>query len=194
MSITRDQLLRHREYAALRSRFVEEVITEKKRRRVIISDNMSGLFENRLTVWFQIQEMIHAEKMEKDEYIDEMLEVYNELMPADNALSMTLFIEIPDQTKLRAFNKTVVGIENHVHLVFGEHKVTSVEPQDEDASGKDYTQSVHYLQFPFSPEQKRAFAAAGPGEVKLVVDHPNYKRETKLAADTTDELQKQLTA
>lgn len=195
MPITKDQLISHREYATLRQKFIREVIAEKKLRRIAISDRMSGLFENRLTVWFQIQEMIHAEQIEKDAYIDEMLEVYNELMPFDNELSMTLFIEIPDQEKLRAFNKTVVGIEEHVHLVFDGHTVTSYEPGDEEESGKDYTQSVHYLHFPFQPEQKAAFLAAGPSSaVKLLVDHPNYRSEATLSSDTVAELQKQLQA
>jgi len=191
--ITKEELLPFNEYARLRPKFVQEVISEKKRRRVTLSDKMSGVFENRLTVWFQIQEMIHAEQIQQESYIDEMLEVYTELLPLRDELSMTLFIEMSDQEQLRAFNKTLVGIENHVNLIFSGHAVSSYEPDSEDETdgNHSYTQSVHYLRFAFNPEQKEAFLNAASG-VRLCVDHPNYQCETALSDELIADLQKQL--
>jgi hypothetical protein len=191
-SILREQVLPHQQYAWLRQKFMQEVIATKKIRRVNISERMSGVFENQLTVWFQIQEMVHAERMENEEFIHEMLDVYNELLPLNNELTMTLFIEIPDQEQLRAFNRTVVGIEDHVHLTFGTHLVSSYEPgEDDDEVNKEYTQSVHYLHFPFSDSQKADFLNYS-GDVWLKVTHPNYHREIVLNSALVSELKKQL--
>ncbi|HSH24623.1 MAG TPA: DUF3501 family protein [Massilibacterium sp.] len=189
--ITRKDLMTHQEYAKVAKRFLNEVINEKKIRRVRINDKMSGLFETRLTVWYQIMEMIRAERIEDEDYIQEMLDVYNDLIPADNELSMTFFVEIPNQQELRQFNKTIVGIEDHIQLVFGEHTVTSYEPEDGEEEDENYTQSVHYLRIPFSEEEKNAFVAH-KGDVIVKVTHPNFQSEEVLPKEAVESLQKEL--
>jgi len=189
--LTKADLMPYDQYKNLYEKFLKEVIQAKKTRRITISDRMSGIFESKLTVFYQIQEMIRAEQITDEIYLEEMLEVYNELLPEENELSMTLFIEIPSQQNLRNFNKTLVGIEEHVQLIFNDETVTSYEPGDEDADAdENYTQSVHYLHFPFSNEQKATFLKAD--EVMIKVNHPNYQVETKLADNLIKELQKQL--
>lgn len=190
--LTRADLLPYEQYTKLHEKFLREVINEKKTRRVTISDRMTGLFESKLTVFYQIQEMIRAEQITNEEYIDEMLEVYNDLLPAENELSMTLFIEVQNQQELRKFNKTIVGIENSVELLFGEYIITSYEPdsEDEEQDGK-YTQSVHYLHFLFDENRKVAFLSPDVN-VMLKVNHPNYYAEVSLSAELIKELQKQL--
>lgn len=190
--LTKEDLLPYEQYKNLHEKFLKEIITEKKIRRVNISDRMTGLFESKLTVFYQIQEMIRAEQITNDEYINEMLEVYNDLLPDKNELSMTLFIEIPTQNELRSFNKTIVGIENAVELVFNEHIITSYEPSDNsDGEEELYTQSVHYLHFPFAESSKKDFLALNDG-VTLKVNHKNYQAETTLSPELIKELQKQL--
>ncbi len=189
--LSKADLLSYDEYKKLHDKFLKEVINEKKKRRVQISDLISGLFESKLTVFYQIQEMIRAEQITKDEYIDEMLEVYNDLLPEENELSMTLFIEIPNQEQLRKFNKTIIGIENHVTLRFGEHTITSYEPDQEEDKDENYTQSVHYLHFPFDSTRKQDFTDY-KGDVYLSIEHPNYKESIKLTPDLIEELKKQL--
>lgn len=188
--ITLEELLPVREYNNTHTKFLKEVIAEKKVRRIQLNEKMSGLFETRLTIWYQIQEMIRAEQMEREEYLLEMLEVYNDLVPENNELSMTLFIEIPDQEELRSFNKTVVGIEKSVELRFGDHKVTSYEPGDEEENPL-YTQSIHYLRFPFDAEQLKAFKAH-QGSVTIAVVHPNYHSEETIPAELVESLKKEL--
>ena len=153
--LTEKDLLPYEEYAPIYEKFLRSVIEEKKIRRISLNDRMSGLFETRLSVWFQIQEMIRAEQISRKDYLEEMLEVYNDLIPDDLELSMTLFIEIPNQEELRAFNKTIVGIEQAVQLKFAGQQITSYEPtaEKEEDHEEKYTQSVHYLRFPFSPAQ-----------------------------------------
>lgn len=188
--LTKADLIPYAQYVNLHEKFLKEVIAEKKMRRVSISDRMTGLFESKLTVFYQIQEMIRAEQITNDTYIEEMLDVYNDLLPEPNELTMTLFIEIPNQQELREFNKTIVGIEKAVELVFDSHVITSYEPDAEDEDDEKYTQSVHYLHFPFSDSQKQAFL--NTDKVTLRVNHANYQRETTLSKELVAELQKQL--
>jgi len=190
--LTREDLLPYEQYKKLHEKFLKEVISEKKTRRVTISDKMTGLFESKLTVFYQIQEMIRAEQITNEAYINEMLEVYNDLLPAENELSMTLFIEVSNQQELRSFNKTIVGIENNVELVFEEYIITSYEPDSDDGEQDEkYTQSVHYLHFLFDTTSKEAFLKPDV-EIILRVNHPNYRAEITLSAQLIKELQKQL--
>lgn len=189
--LTFNDLLPYNEYEKLHNKFLKEVIAEKKVRRFDISDKMSGLFENKLTVFYQVQEMIRAEKITDENYIKEMLYVYNDLLPEPDELSMTLFIEIPNQEELRLFNKTVVGIEESVELAFENEVVKSYEPgEDEPNDDESYTQSIHYLHFHFNDNQKAAFL--GTNKVTLKVNHPNYQTEIDLSSELLKELQKQL--
>ena len=191
--LSKSDLLPYHEYKKHHENFLKKVIQEKKVRRVQISDKMTGLFESKLTVFYQIQEMIRAEEITNEEYIEEMLDVYNDLLPGKNELSMTLFIEIPNKDELRAFNKTVVGIEKHVQIIFGEYTISSYEPNTEADDEEGYTQSVHYIHFPFNDESKKAFVNH-QGNVSLRVNHPNYQAEVQLKQELVSELISQLNA
>lgn len=180
--ISRNELLPFKEYIQVHDRFLRRVIQEKKLRRFNLNDRMTGLFETRLTVWFQIQEMIRAEEISREEHIQEMLDVYNDLIPENHELGMTLFIEIPNQESLRAFNRQIVGIENHVEIRFDGETITSFEPDSNQAEDEHYTQSVHYLRFPFSNEQIRHFKD-WDGEVTIHVNHPAFQTEATLPED-----------
>ncbi|WP_048602011.1 DUF3501 family protein [Rubeoparvulum massiliense] len=191
--ISREDLIPVAEYDKLADRFLKEVIHEKRIRRTKLNDRMTGLFETKLTIWYQIMEMIRAERIEDETYLEEMLDVYNELIPEDHEFSMTLFIEIPNQQELREFNKTIVGIENHVELAFGEHTIRSYEPGADEDDEDHYTQSVHYLRFPFTPDQKDAFLHE-QGNVFIKVTHPNFQSEYPLNKELVLSLQKELQA
>lgn len=189
--ISKNEILPYKEYAQVRERFLQRVIQEKKLRRISLNDRMSGLFETRLSVWFQIQEMIRAEEITREEYIEEMIEIYNDLIPENHEISMTLFIEIPDREGLRAFNKTIVGIENHVELRFDEEIITSYEQGDQEEEDEKYTQSVHYLHFPFTQEQISSFEG-WEGEVAIHINHPSFQSEQVLAPELVNSLKKDL--
>jgi len=192
MKLTKQDLVPYREYQNLHEKFLQEVIQEKKILRVNISDKMSGVFETKLTVFYQVQEMIRAEQIEDEAYIDEMLEVYNELLPNQNELSMTFFIEITNQQELRNFNKTIIGIENYVELHYADTSISSYEPDDDEKKEEDekYTQSVHYLHFPFDNGQREEFLKAN--QVTIKITHPNYQVEKQLSAELVMKLQEQL--
>jgi len=181
--LTMQDLLPYEQYKNLHEKFLKQVIAEKSLRRVMLSPIMTGIFESKLTVFYQIQEMIRLEQITD--------EVYNDLLPNPNELSMTLFIEIPNQDNLRTFNKSIVGIENHLELSFGNHLIKSYEPSEDEDQEVEYTQSVHYLHFPFAEKNKEAFLNNNP-EVKLRVNHPNYQTEIELSRELIKNLQEQL--
>lgn len=190
--ISRNEILPYKEYNQVRDRFLQRVIEEKKIRRIPLNDRMSGLFETRLSVWFQIQEMIRAEEITDEDHIQEMIDIYNDLIPENHELSMTLFIEIPDREGLRTFNKTIVGIENHVEIRFNGEVITSYEPgDDEDEDDDGYTQSVHYLHFPFTREQIACFKD-WDGEVTIHINHPSFQSEQVVPPELVSSLKKDL--
>jgi len=163
------------EYEKIRPDFRRFIIETKKRRRVPVGDIVTVVFENRDTVLFQIQEMMRAERIVAEEKIQEEIDVYNELIPADNELSATMFIEIDDVKRLHEWLPRLVGIEATVSLTIGDrYRVPArYEP---GRSTEEKTSTVHYLKFALTPEEIQAFADESL-PVSLVIAHENYRAE-----------------
>jgi Protein of unknown function (DUF3501) len=174
-----------REYERERDAFRAEIIATKKRRRILLGDLMTIVFENAATMRFQIQEMARAERMLRDEQIAHELETYNELIPADGELSGTLFIEITDQEALLYWLPRLVGIHDHLQFVVGDTTVRGQAQDVDRLTREETTTTVHYLKFAFTPEQQQAFQT---GPVRLVVDHPEYQVDVTLTDEQHDEL------
>jgi len=175
------------EYEKVREEKRKEVIELKKRRRLFLGDLVHLVFENRKTVWFQIQEMIRAERMVKDEEIKQEIEIYNELIPDKNELSITMFIEIPDEAERKKLLPQLVGIHDHLWLHIGNRY--SVRAVADERSQRDYQYGkaavVHFLKLSLTPEQVKAFIES---PVKVEINHPNYKA----LADIPEEVKKEL--
>ena len=176
-----------REYERERDGFRAEIIALKKRRRIALGDIMSIVFENAATMRFQIQEMARAERMLRDDQIAHELETYNALLPGVGELSGTLFIEIDAEESLRYWLPRLVGIQDHIKFVVGEHEVAAREEDLERLTREDeITTTVHYLRFgPFTAEQQRTFA---DGPVRIVVHHPEYELDVALTDEQRDEI------
>jgi hypothetical protein len=174
-----------REYERERDAFRAEIIAAKRQRRIALGDLMSIVFESAATMRFQIQEMARAERMLRDEQIAQELETYNELIPEDDELSGTLFIEIDDEEALHYWLPRLVGIHEHLRFVVAGDTITGRGEDLERLTRADTTPTVHYLKFRFTPEQQRAFA---DGPVRIVVDHPEYDVDVELTGAQRDEL------
>ena len=176
-----------REYERERDGFRAEIIALKKRRRIALGDIMSIVFENAATMRFQIQEMARAERMLRDDQMAHELETYNALLPGVGELSGTLFIEIDAEESLRYWLPRLVGIQDHIKFVVGEHEVAAREEDLERLTREDeITTTVHYLRFgPFTAEQQRRFA---DGPVRIVVHHPEYELDVALTDEQRDEI------
>ncbi|HUD15801.1 MAG TPA: DUF3501 family protein, partial [Acidimicrobiales bacterium] len=160
-----------------RDEFRQKVIAAKQRRRVSVGPVITLVFENRLTIRFQVQEMARAEKMVTDQQIQHELDVYNRLLPAPGELSATLFLELTSDEALRTWLPRLVGVEQACELRIGTgdgiEVVRSVPEQEHRANltREETTSAVHYVRFPFTTEQVAAFSA---NPVTLAVNHPDY--------------------
>ena len=145
---------------------------------------MTMVFENTVTMRWQVQEMARVERMLRDEQIAHEVETYNQLIPDAGELSATLMIELTSEPALREWLPRLVGIERahrdrpaRRHSVFG-------ELSDEDElrlTRDDITAAVHFLKFRFAPDDIEMFAS---GPVHIVVDHPEYDQDVVLDAGT----------
>src|SRR4026208_2280040 len=118
-----DDILGFSAYEKVRQQFRDDIIEKKKKRRISVGDKVSLVFENRDTVIFQIQEMLRAERITDLDKVREEIAVYNELIPNPGELSATLFIEIEDQTHLRAELLKFLGIDEALMFKVGEQRI-----------------------------------------------------------------------
>ena len=190
--LTIDDISDLRAYERERDEFRARVIALKQRRRVHVGPVVTLLFENRDTIRFQIQEMARVEKLISDDAIGGELRAYNPLIPEPGALSATLFIELVNEGELREWLPRLVGIEASAQLRLGTGPDAVVvrctaDPDHEKLLTRDeITSAVHYVRWDLTPDQVDAFAAAGT--VVLELDHPQYRYESELGADTRTEL------
>ena len=175
-----------REYEREREEFRSRIIEMKKRRRIHVGELLTITFENTDTMRFQIQEMARVERMVSDEQIAQEIKTYNQLIPDPGELSGTLFIEIDDKEKLYEWLPKLVGIQRAVSFRFDDAGPVECIPQDEERlTREEVTSTVHYLKFPFAPNQAKALAS---GPARIVVDHPNYSATTGLTDEQRTEL------
>jgi hypothetical protein len=191
--VQRGELLGLSEYEQIRERFRARIIAEKRRRRIIVSDEVSVLFENHYTVLFQIQEMLWTERIFKKAAILHELETYNELIPQGHELSCTMFIEIPDKDTRERRLIELAGVENCVAI-----DIDGLEAQARNETRgvmPDRTTAVHYLKFPVGDGAARFAAkrnerdAAG---VFFIVNHPKLQVRKELSAATIHALAEDL--
>jgi Protein of unknown function (DUF3501) len=167
------------------------VIALKQVRRVQVGRYLSFVFENRETVWFQIQEMVRAERIVDDGKIAEEIEVYNDLLPRPGELAATMMIEIGESTEIKPVLDRLLGIDtrDYVRLEIGPQVVVGrfEAGRSDEELGK--ISAVHFVRFPLSTEARRIFREA---EVTLVVDHPNERARTILSPETKRSLAEDL--
>ncbi len=177
-------------YERVREIFRRRIIALKQARRIAVGEQVTLVFENRDTVIFQIQEMVRAENIADLDKIREEIAVYNALIPEPGELSATLFLEIEDQTHLRAELLKFLGIDEAVRFNIGSH---SIHARFEAGHSKeDKVSAVQYVKFPFS-EQARIALVKGE-EADLVIDHPNYRAHALIDTQTRQALVEDLTA
>lgn len=181
-----DDITDQRAYEREREARRAEIIELKRLRRVAIGPIVSAVFENRATMRHQIQEMARAEKLTTDEQILAELAVYNPLVPGPGELSMTLFIELTEESALRKWLPELLGIERSVELVLGPpcsqlRLGAAVEPSHgAQLTRETTTAAVHYVKIFLDGDARRRFAAE-PARIAIV--HPSYRHETVLSME-----------
>lgn len=179
--ITRADIKGPAVYAGMRDDFRRHIIELKRPRRIVIGDRVSLVFENRHTLTLQIEEMLRAEHITRDEQIHEEIAVYNEMMPTAESLSATLFIELPPDADPKAELKNLVGLDEHVLLRIGPYTLRAAfEP---GRSTDEKISAVQYVRFPLSAETRAALRTPGT-PVVIAIDHPNYTHDVTATEET----------
>ena len=182
--LTRDDLYSLEKYADIRGEFRERVLLHKKDRRIGLGTNAALYFEDRLTMQYQVQEMLRIERIFEAEGINEELEAYNPLIPDGSNWKATFMIEFPDVDERRKMLALLRGVEDRVYVQVADFaRVFAIADEDLDRSDDEKTSAVHFLRFEFPPEQVKALKdgatfAAG-------IDHENYRVEIVPVADAT---------
>jgi len=187
--IDRSEILPLGEYERVRDRFRGRVIEMKKARRVRVNDEMSVIFENKDTMLLQVQEMLRTERITNEKGIAHEIETYNMLVPGDDELSASLFIEIPERERREEMLVRWCAIEEHVAFeIDGESCRATFEEGRRDAGR---AAAIQYLKFPLTPKAKAALREKrGPGF--LVFDHPHLQTRVELKPATIGSLAEDL--
>lgn len=191
--ITRESLLTLEAYYKVRNVFRAEVMAHKKNRVVYLGDHISLIFEDELTVRYQIQEMLRVEKTYEEEGINDELEAYNPLVPDGSNWKSTMMIEYPDEAERRLMLARLKGVENRVWVqVMDYARVHAIADEDLERENEEKTSSVHFLRFELTPDM---IAAVKSGAALAIgVDHPAYMAETVVPQNIRDSLETDLSA
>jgi hypothetical protein len=172
--LTPADLLSLEKYARERNDFRARVMTHKQRRQLSVGPHCRWIFEDRLTVQYQVQEMLRAERIFEPEGIAEELESYNPLIPDGANWKATLMIEFPDPNERRVQLARLKGIEDRCWIrVEGCAPVFAIADEDLERENEEKTSSVHFLRFELDPGM-RATLKQGAG-LELGIDHPEYR-------------------
>ncbi|MEJ0007498.1 MAG: DUF3501 family protein [Steroidobacteraceae bacterium] len=172
--LTVEQLFSLEQYARRRQEFRAQVLEHKSHRRLAVGPNMTWCFEDRLTIQYQIQEMLRAEKVFELEGIREELESYNPLIPDGSNWKATLLLEFPDSEIRREQLGLLRGVEARCWVrVAGFEKAFAIADEDLPRENDEKTSAVHFLRFELSP---RMLAALKNGAaLSAGVDHEHYR-------------------
>ena len=166
------------QYAEQRAAFREKVLAHKKNRKVHVGPVATLYFEDRLTIQYQIQEMLRVERIFEADGIGEELDAYNPLIPDGSNWKATLMIEEPDVGKRRRLLAELIGIEERVWVcVDGHERVFAIADEDLERDTEEKTSSVHFLRFELTAAMVadlKAGAALGIG-----IDHARYRHEVE---------------
>ncbi|MEH6757676.1 MAG: DUF3501 family protein [Parasphingorhabdus sp.] len=171
--ITKNDIISLSDYELIRKEKRQESILRKKFRRLAIGPYATIQFESWDSMWLQIQEMLRIEKGGEEQLVDE-LAAYNPMIPNGSEFTGTLMFEIDEEERRTAFLKKLGGVDQHIHLIIGDHKITAEPEQDVDRTRSDGKASaVQFLHFALTAEQAKIWKS-GAGQVMIQIDHPNY--------------------
>jgi len=170
------------QYARQRTDFRQSVLNHKRHRQIGIGPNTMWLFEDRMTVQYQVQEMLRTERIFEPEGIAEELEAYNPLIPDGQNWKVTLLIEFPDAEERRSALEKLKGIEDRCYVrVAGFDPVFAIADEDLERENDEKTSSVHFLRFELSTAMIAGLR--GGAGLSVGIDHPQYKHAIDAVPD-----------
>ena len=172
--LTREDLYSLENYAGVRDKFRSEVIEHKRNRRLELGANAALYFEDRMTMQYQIQEMLRIEKIFEADGINEEIEAYNPLIPDGSNWKATFMIEFPELEERQLMLKQLVDIENRVFVQIGDiEKSYAIADEDLARSDETKTSAVHFLRFELNDEMVAALK--GGARLSAGIDHDKYQ-------------------
>ena len=169
--LNRSDLYSLEKYAELRPSFRDIVMAHKRSRSVSLGEHITLYFEDRLTMQYQIQEMLRVERIFEAAGIQEELDVYNPLIPDGCNWKATMMIEYPDVDERRGALARMAGIEHRVWVqIDGYDRVWGIADEDLERSNASKTSAVHFMRFELTPEM--AVSAHSGAGIAMGIDHP----------------------
>ncbi|MFY9316965.1 MAG: DUF3501 family protein [Burkholderiales bacterium] len=166
-------------YARERNAYRSRVIAHKKLRTLHVGEHVTLIFEDEVTIRYQVQEMLRIERIFEEQGIRGELEAYNPLIPDGSNLKATMMIEYPDAEERRHKLAGLKGVEDLTWVqVDGHARVNAIADEDLERENEEKTSSVHFLRF----ELGAAMCAAlkGGAGLSVGVDHPNYRASVQV--------------
>ncbi len=164
------------QYARERPAFRARVLAHKGERQLAVGPNATWCFEDRLTVQYQVQEMLRIERIFEPEGIADELGAYNPLIPDGSNWKVTLLIEFAQPAERVRALAQLKGIEDRCWVqVGGDERVFAIADEDLQRSNEQKTSAVHFLRFELAAPMiasLRAGAALGAG-----IDHEHYRHQ-----------------
>jgi hypothetical protein len=174
-------------YAEQRAAFRQKVIAHKKKRTVHVGRHLTLLFEDRLLVQYQVQEMLRIERIFEKPAIQEELDAYNPLIPDGGNLKATCLIEYEDAEERRRALAKLRGIEHQLWLQVGDGaRVLAIADEDLDRANEEKTSAVHFLRFELDAKAQQALKA---GErLRIGCDHAAYRETAEVPREIAETL------
>jgi hypothetical protein len=182
--ITRQSLMSLEAYARERPAFRARVLAHKKNRTVQLGDHLTLIFEDELTIRYQIQEMLRIERTFEEAGISDELEAYDPLVPDGSNFKATMLLEYPDAEERRVRLARLIGVEDRVWVqVGGEARSYAIADEDLERENDQKTSAVHFLRFELSDQMKRRLQSGA--DLSIGVDHPEYAASQSPVPDAT---------
>ncbi len=179
------------EYEKIRPEFRKKIMTIKDKRRIHVGPFITYLFENYDTMWYQVEEMMRAERIVNDDDIMQEINAYNELIPDENQLSASMLIEIDDKPKRTEMLRKLIDLPEHTFIeINGKKLPAQFDPRQ---GSPEQLSSVQYVKFNLSENDVKEFNNEN-STIKLAFDHPDYSYEYELTKEEKETLFHDLTS
>jgi len=180
--LNRDDLFSLEQYSEARPSFREKVLEHKRNRRLALGTNAALYFEDRLTMQYQVQEMLRIERIFEAAGINEELDAYNPLIPDGSNWKATFMLEFPEVEERRAMLSRLMGIEDRVYVHVADFdRVFAIADEDLERADDDKTSAVHFLRFELPAAQVTALKNGA--SLVAGIDHENYRVTVSPVAD-----------
>ncbi len=179
------------EYEKIRPEFRKKIMAIKDKRRIHVGPFITYLFENYDTMWYQVEEMMRAERIVNDDDIMQEINAYNELIPDENQLSASMLIEIDDKPKRTEMLRKIIDLPEHTFIEINGKKIPA--QFDPRQGSPEQLSSVQYIKFNLSEDDVNEFNN-NDSNIRLVFDHPAYTHAHELTVEEKSVLYEDLTS